>query len=230
MRIMLDAGHGYNTAGKRSPNGMREYEFSRKVALFAKNLLEAYENVTVYFAHSDKMDVPLTNRTNAANNLKVNAYVSIHANAYGETWNDAGGIETYTYTSKPKEATELAQKVQKYLITLTDLRNRGVKTANFHVLRETKMTAILVECGFMTNQKEASLMLTEDFQKKCAEAIVKGIAEQYHLVKKASTPPAQISGLYKVQVGAFQDRANAEELVKKLKANGFEAFITFEQK
>jgi N-acetylmuramoyl-L-alanine amidase len=230
MKIMLDAGHGYNTAGKRSPDGMREYEFSRKVAAFAKNVLETYENVTVYFAHSDKLDVPLINRTNAANNLKVNAYVSIHANAYGETWNDAGGIETYTYTSKPKEATELAQKVQSHLITLTGLRNRGVKTANFHVLRETKMTAILVECGFMTNQKEAGLMRTEDFQKKCAEAIVKGIAEQYHLVKKVSKPPAQISGLYKVQVGAFQDRANAEELVKKLKANGFEGFITFEQK
>ncbi|HJV30812.1 MAG TPA: N-acetylmuramoyl-L-alanine amidase [Bacillales bacterium] len=230
MKIMLDAGHGYNTAGKRSPDGMREYEFSRKVAAFAKNVLETYENVTVYFAHSDKFDVPLTNRTNAANNLKVNTYVSIHANAYGETWNDAGGIETYTYTSKPKEATELAQKVQSNLITLTGLRNRGVKTANFHVLRETKMTAILVECGFMTNKKEASLMHTEDFQKKCAEAIVKGIAEQYHLVKKVSNPPPQISGLYKVQVGAFQDRANAEELVKKLKASGFEGFITFEEK
>jgi N-acetylmuramoyl-L-alanine amidase len=230
MKIMLDAGHGYNTAGKRSPDGMREYEFSRKVAAFAKNALETYENVTVYFAHSDKFDVPLTNRTNAANNLKVNTYVSIHANAYGETWNDAGGIETYTYTSKPKEATELAQKVQNHLITLTGLRNRGVKTANFHVLRETNMTAILVECGFMTNQNEASLMRTEDFQKKCAEAIVTGIAEQYHLVKKEAKPPTQISGLYKVQVGAFQDRTNAEALVKNLKANGFEAFITFEQK
>ncbi|HJV16542.1 MAG TPA: N-acetylmuramoyl-L-alanine amidase [Bacillales bacterium] len=230
MKIMLDAGHGYNTTGKRSPDGMREYEFSRKVAAFAKNVLETYENVTVYFAHSDTLDVPLTNRTNAANNLKVNAYVSIHANAYGETWNDAGGIETYTYTSKPKEATELAQKVQSHLITLTSLRNRGIKTANFHVLRETKMTAILVECGFMTNQKEAGLMRTEDFQKKCAEAIVKGIAEQYHLVEKVSKPPAQISGLYKVQVGVFQDLANAEELTKKLKSSGFDAFITFEQK
>jgi N-acetylmuramoyl-L-alanine amidase len=236
MKIMLDAGHGYNTAGKRSPDGMREYEFNRKVAAFAKEFLETYENVTVYFAHSDDLDVPLKNRTDSANRLHVNAYVSIHANAYGTTWNDAGGMETYIYESKPKEANELAQKIQKYLVISTGLRNRGVKTADFHVLRETNMTAVLAECGFMTNQKEAGLMHTEAFQKKCAEAIGKGIAEQYHLVKKAVKPPVQTpaktspSGLYKVQAGAFKDRKNAEDLVKRLKESGFEAIIVSEQK
>jgi N-acetylmuramoyl-L-alanine amidase len=235
MKIMLDAGHGYNTAGKRTPDGMREYEFNRKVAAFTKEFLETYENVTVYFAHSDDKDVPLKNRTDSANRLQVNAYVSIHANAYGETWNDASGIETYIYQSKPKEANELALKIQKYLVTLTGLRNRGVKTANFHVLRETHMTAVLAECGFMTNQKEAGLMHTEAFQKKCAEAIGKGIAEQYHLAKKVVKPPAQTppktspSGLYKVQVGAFKDRKNAEDLVNRLKASGFEAIIDYEK-
>jgi N-acetylmuramoyl-L-alanine amidase len=98
------------------------------------------------------------------------------------------------------------------------------------------MTAVLAECGFMTNQKEAGLMHTEAFQKKCAEAISKGIAEQYHLVKKAVKPPVQTpsktspSGLYKVQAGAFKDRKNAEDLVKRLKESGFEAIIISEQK
>ncbi|MDP4171102.1 MAG: N-acetylmuramoyl-L-alanine amidase, partial [Bacillota bacterium] len=91
MKIMLDAGHGYNTPGKRSPDGMSEYDFNRAVASHAKALLETYKDVTVYFAHSDTRDVTLQERTDAANHLQVNAYVAIHANASGSgtTWNDA---------------------------------------------------------------------------------------------------------------------------------------------
>ncbi len=145
MKIMLDAGHGYNTSGKRSPDGMREYEFNRAVAAYAKAFLEGYQNVTVYYAHSDQTDVPLQQRTNSANSLNVDIYVSIHANAFGTTWNSAGGIETYVYTTRPPLALSLAQKIQRNLISQTGLRNRGVKTADFHVLRETDMDAVLIE-------------------------------------------------------------------------------------
>ena len=238
MKIMLDAGHGYNTAGKRSIDGMREYEFTRKVAAFASEMLSAYQNVTVYFAHSDTRDVPLQERTNAANRLNVDAYVSIHANAYGTTWNDANGIETYVYSTNHQETYQLAQKIQSNLIALTGLRNRGIKTANFHVLRETKMPAILVECGFMTNRNEAALMRTEAFQRNCAQAIVNGLAAQYNLTATQTSPPTPSitptppsnstppkSGLFKVQAGAFSEKNNADEHVRKLKSDGFEAFV-----
>jgi N-acetylmuramoyl-L-alanine amidase len=227
MKIMIDAGHGYSTAGKRSPDGWREYEFTRASAAYAKEILETYQNVTVYSAHSDERDVPLQERTDAANRLNVDAYVSIHANAYGSTWNDANGIETYVYPTKPKEAYELAQKIQQHLVALTGLRNRGVKTADFHVLRETNMTAVLAECGFYTNLHEASLIRTESYQRKCAQAIVQGIVEQYHLVKKPTPAPVP-KGLYKVQAGAFSEKKNADDLVVRLKAEGYGAFIFFE--
>ncbi|MCM3691712.1 N-acetylmuramoyl-L-alanine amidase [Neobacillus niacini] len=239
MKFMLDAGHGFNTAGKRSFDGMREYEFTRKVAAFARDMLASYQNVTVYFAHSDDRDVPLQERTNAANRLNVDAYVSIHANAFGSTWNDANGIETYVYTTNHQETYQLAQKVQNNMVSLTGLKSRGVKTANFHVLRETKMPAILVECGFMTNRNEAALMRTDDYQRKCAQAIVNALAAQYNLTKiQAPTPqpptptppsnPAQPpvrSGLYKVQAGAFSEKSNADAHVRKLKSDGFAAFV-----
>lgn len=234
MKIMLDAGHGYTTAGKRSPDGMREYEFTRTVANFAKQLLEGFQNVTVYFAHSDERDVPLKERSDKANQLKIDAYVAIHANAYGSGWNSANGIETYIYITKPKMAYALAQKIQKNLVTLTGLRNRGVKTANFHVLRETNMTSVLAECGFMTNRNEASLLRSETFRKTCAEAIVKAIADQYTLKRKATqtdtnTPPSPMkNGLYKVQVGAYKEKKNAEELVTALKKLGYQPFIYYE--
>jgi N-acetylmuramoyl-L-alanine amidase len=239
MKFMLDAGHGYNTAGKRTIDGMREYEFTRKVAAFARDMLASYQNVTVYFAHSDDRDVPLQERTNAANRLNVDAYVSIHANAFGATWNDANGIETYVYTTNHQETYQLAQKVQNNMVSLTGLKSRGVKTANFHVLRETNMPAILVECGFMTNRNEAALMRTDDYQRKCAQAIVDALAAQYNLTRiQTPTPqppspnppsnPAQPpvrSGLFKVQAGAFSEKSNADAHVRKLKSDGFEAFV-----
>lgn len=242
MKIMLDAGHGYNTTGKRSPDGMREYEFNRAVAAYAKDFLDDYQNVTVYFAHSDQTDIPLQQRTNSANNLNVDVYVSIHANAYGTGWNNAGGIETYILATRYQVAYQLAQKIQRQLILQTGLKDRGVKTADFHVLRETNMDAVLIECGFMTNPDEIKLLRSESYRRTCADAIVKALVAQYELVRKPVQPapapsqpsqpvpsPSQPSrGLYKVQAGAFKNRENAEELVNRLKNAGFDQFIDSE--
>jgi len=232
MKIMLDAGHGYSTAGKRSPDGMREYEFTRAVANFAKQFLEDYQNVTIYFSHSDDRDVPLQERTSKANLLKVDAYVSIHANAYTSSWSDANGIETYVYPGSSQQTFELARKIQKNLINATGLRDRGVKTADFHVLRETKGPAVLTECGFYTNKEEVKLLRSEHYRKTCADAIVKAIASQYNLSKKTTTtdnnPPSQKNGVYKVQVGAFHDKKNADELVEALKKLGYDPYVYFE--
>ncbi|WP_034645159.1 N-acetylmuramoyl-L-alanine amidase [Bacillus methanolicus] len=229
MKIMLDAGHGYSTKGKRSPDGLREYEFNRSVANYARDLLQEYENVTVYFAHSDLKDVPLQERTDKANRLKVDCYVAIHANAYGNTWNDAGGIETYVHTSKPLEAAKLAEKIQRNLVISTGLKDRGVKTADFHVLRETNMTAVLVECGFMTNRQEAKLLRSDVYRKTCAEAIVKGIADHYNLKKKPIQPPPAAKGFYKVQAGAFKEKKHAEELAEQLRKDGYNPLVYFEK-
>ena len=233
MKIALDAGHGYNTSGKRTIDGtMREWEFNNAVANEVKAQLEQYENVSILFVHdtTGKTDVPLSTRVKNANNWQANVYVSIHANAYGSTWNDANGIETYTYTTKPKEAVALAGKVQHHLINQTGRRNRGVKSANFQVLRETKMTAILIECGFMTNQEEAELLKSAEYRKKCAVAIVNGLVEQYGLKKKVvvqpKPQPQQPKGqLFRVISGAFANRENAEKHLKALKEKGFDAFI-----
>lgn len=221
MKIMLDAGHGYNTPGKRSPDGMREYEFNRVVASYTKELLEELNDVTVYFSHSDTKDVSLQERTTKANRLNVDCFISIHANAYGTDWNNVRGIETYVYKTKPKEALELAERVQKNLIIMTGATNRGVKGANFHVLRATKMTAILVECGFMTNKEELSLLRSDLYRKTCAAAISKGVQEQYKLTKKTTQQKT-----YKVEVGPFIEKKEAEQLVAKLSKDGYKASIT----
>lgn len=236
MKIMLDAGHGSNTPGKRSPDGMREFEFNSAVANYAKALLlSGYENVTVYFAHdpAGKIDIPLTTRTNRANELKVDVYVSIHANAFGTVgWHGARGVETFVYPTKPKIAMGLANKIQNNLVKASGMPNRGVKTADFHVLRETKMDAVLAECGFMTNKEDMKLLRSDSYRRKAAQAIVDALAEQYRMKKKAVPKPApkpaqkaSSDKLYKVQVGAFADRKNADRLAAELKAKGYATYI-----
>jgi len=226
MKVMLDAGHGYNTSGKRSPDGMREYEFNRAVANYARSLLQGYQNVTVYFAHSDDRDVPLQERTNRANSLNVDVYISIHANAYGSGgWTSPSGIETYVFTSRPPIATQLAQKMQRNLVASTGLPDRGVKTADFHVLRATKMEAVLAECGFMTNQNDIKLLRSEEYRRTVAEAIVKAVADQFNLKRTSSPNPPNPSGLYKVQAGAFNEKKNADDLAARLRKDGYSPYV-----
>ncbi|MFT8319358.1 MAG: N-acetylmuramoyl-L-alanine amidase [Bacillus sp. (in: firmicutes)] len=238
MKIMLDAGHGKNTPGKRTPDGMREWEFNAKTAQYVKDYLGDYQGIETKFAHdtTGKVDIPLTSRTNAANAWKADVYVSIHANAAGSGWSSAHGIETFTYTTKPKEAVALAKKVQNAIVKATGLTNRGVKAADLHVVRETHMTAILIECGFMTNKAEAALLKSDAYRKKVARAVVDGLADQYNLKKKNKPKPApkkdepkkDSKSIHKVQVGAFADEQNAEKLAAELKKKGYPVHIVEE--
>mgnify|MGYP001363701871 CR=1 FL=1 len=192
LKIAIDAGHGINTAGKRTPDGsMREFEFNSVVAEYVREMLTEYDGVETKFVHdpTGARDVPLVERTDAANKWSADVFVSIHANAFGVGWNDVNGIETFAYTTKPAEAVRLATYVQSELITKLHRKSRGVKYANLHVLRETKMTAILVECGFMSNREEAALLKTDAYRRKAAEAIVTGIVRCYSLEKSPEKLP-----------------------------------------
>ncbi|MEH6941852.1 N-acetylmuramoyl-L-alanine amidase [Bacillus sp. JJ722] len=232
MKIVLDAGHGYSTAGKRSPDGLKEYEVNRSIASYARNFLLAYENIKIIFTHSDLQDVALKTRIQKANTLQADCFISIHSNAAGNglEWHSASGIETYIFNSASQKSRTLAEKAQKNLVIATGLNNRGVKTADFYVLRETNMTAILVECGFMTNSTEVKLLKSETYRKACGEAIAKAIAEEYNL-KKSSAPVSNIpaTGSYKVQIGAFKSKKLADSLAKNLKKQGYEPYIIYEK-
>jgi N-acetylmuramoyl-L-alanine amidase len=224
MRFVIDAGHGYSTPGKRSPSGMREYEFNRAAAQALKEALLSYENTEVFFTHSDQEDVPLKRRTDFANQKKADVFISIHANAFGSGWNDARGVETYVHKTRPAAAVRLAGAIQKRLVLRSGLVDRGVKAADFHVLRETEMTAVLVECGFMTNRKEAELLQSALYRTVCGQAIASALADFYGLKKlKGKTEKAS---LYKVQAGAFSKKENADALALLLRKAGFEAFVS----
>jgi N-acetylmuramoyl-L-alanine amidase len=197
MKLVVNAGHGMYTNGKETVDGMKEFEFNSVVALYMRELLLTYKDVEVKFTHdpTGKTDIPLITRTNVANNWGADLWVSIHANAYGTTWNEAHGVETWVYTSASQSSIDLATKVQAGLVNTTGLTNRGVKKGNLHEVRETHMTAILIEHAFMTNRVEAELLKNDEFRRKCATSNVNQIASYFGLVKKdgTSTPSPTVS-------------------------------------
>ncbi|TFE03889.1 N-acetylmuramoyl-L-alanine amidase [Jeotgalibacillus salarius] len=213
--VCIDAGHSYSTPGKRSPDGMNEYAFNKAAALAAKKIL-LRAGVTVLTPHRDDYDVPLSARTNLANDGRADLFISIHANAFGgSVWNGVQGIETYIHNLHSNEENKLAHHVHSHLIKTTKRPDRGIKKADFHVLRETKMPSILVECGFMTNRQEKQLLASDQYRTLCGEAIGRGILEFLGKAKR----------IYFVQTGAFLDRDNAENQLAALKKAGFEAII-----
>jgi N-acetylmuramoyl-L-alanine amidase len=186
-KIGIDDGHGYETSGKRTPDGYRENYFNEKVKKYL--IPELKRNGFSYVDCSPMTtDNSLADRCNRANNVNADIFVSIHANAYGSGWNNADGVETYYYPGSTS-GKKLATLVQTELLKGTKQDNRGVKTANFYVLKNTKMTAILVEAAFMTNKKEAELLKTAKFQKETAQDICRGICKYFSksYVKEATT-------------------------------------------
>lgn len=196
--IAVDNGHGINTPGKRTPkvpNGrvIHEWEFNYPTAKKLGRLL-AHNGFKVLYVSDTKEDTPLNTRTSRANNANADLFISVHYNAFQSVWGSHGGIETLYHPNSAK-GKKLANLAQNQLIKETGLRDRGIKERpGLAVLRNTRMPSILAECGFMDNLEEANLMLDENYQWKCAKAIVKSVCKYYGRTFKdlgtGTTPPA----------------------------------------
>ncbi len=186
IKIAIDDGHGRETAGKRTPafsdgSIMKENEFNEAVAIYLEKTLRRCGFDTLMVA-PETTDTPLQTRVKRANNAKADAYISIHANAAGSGWNDANGVESWIYegVKNGSQSYKLAEFVHNYLINATGRRDRGIKRSkDLYVLNSTKMHAVLVECGFMTNLEEATLLRNDGYRRKCAEGICKGVCSFY---------------------------------------------------
>lgn len=232
VKIAIDAGHGINTAGKRTPDDEREWTFNNTVALASLQELASYENVEIVRLDdpTGKQDIPLADRTALAIKEGVDAVVSIHHNANTGQWGDWGGTETYTHNTDTPEADRLAKEVHERMVKAYGLRDRGLKTANFHMLRvpeNSGITAILTEGGFMDSRTDISALRSDSTLRKAGVAIAEGIASFFNL-KRKSTASNSNDGLIRVQVGAFNKKGNADNFAKKVKKDGFDTFVTKE--
>ena len=204
MLVCIDPGHAQSTAGKRSFDGsLREYEFNRVVALWLKYHLERHGVKTIYSCDvNTTKDISLTERCRTANNAKADLFISIHANAYGATWNSANGWEIFHHKNSTK-GKRLAEAIHKAAVPVTknnvrtlqflDLTDRGIKTADFTVLTKTSMPSVLIEHGFYTNTEECAKLKSIEFRKKCAIADAKGILNYLGIAWKEDTAETEIN-------------------------------------
>lgn len=196
VRIAIDAGHGLNTPGKRTPDGECEWSFNNKVVLAAMTRLNTFKNVHILRLDdpTGNTDVPLRIRTNHANAWDADVLISIHHNAYQGKWGTHGGTETFTYQTASQHSLDIAKIVHPLIVKAMGLRDRGTKTMNLHMLRESKMPAILIEGGFMDSTNDI-LAIRNDFRlKKQGEAVAEGLAAYFNL--KIGTPTVN-SKVYK---------------------------------
>lgn len=185
FKVAVDAGHGSNTAGKRTPDGYREHWINVCTASFCEQALIRCGIDVLRVAWDDNNakddeDVALSTRQKLIKANKCNVSVSFHANAYGNDWNNAQGVETLISDKAPGDSRTLANIVQSYLVQGTPQKNRGVKTQSLAMCNCTSLgvkAAILCEIGFMTNKAEADLMKTDRFCKEQAEEAAHGICD-----------------------------------------------------
>lgn len=188
-KVVIDAGHGIHTAGKRTPDNEREWSFNNKVAVACIKELKNYPDIQVLRTDdpTGKTDVSLRSRTNKANAWGANAFVSIHHNANTARWGTWTGTETFTYVGSNPKSERLARAVHPKVLKAYGLRDRGIKKKNLHVLRETKMEAILVEGGFMDSTIDIKKLRSDAVLTNAGKAIAQGIAEYFGAKRKAHT-------------------------------------------
>ena len=218
IKICLDPGHGgadYGAVYK----GRKEKDDVLKVSLALAKELRRHKVIVDETRKSDTT-VSLGARSNFEKKGSYDYFISFHRNAYQPEVGQ--GAETYTYTKQSTKARNLADKIQKGLVE-TGFKDRGVKKANFHVLRETKAPAILIEIGFIDNTKDNILFDTKFDE--IIEVMTKAILEQAGIQYETSNPIENRKTLYRVMAGSYANKDNAQKQVDKLKRAGFEAVI-----
>lgn len=174
----LDPGHGGSDPGAvNSKLGYQEKVAALAIAQELQNLLLS-AGARVFLSRADNDTRPsLAKRAEQANFLSATAFISIHLNSAENK--DASGAEVLVYKHNT-QAHELAEAILTNLIAKTGFKNRGIKERpELTVLKKTKMPAVLVEVGFISNEKEARKLFDKEVQFSIASAIAAGIVEEY---------------------------------------------------
>lgn len=229
-KIVLDAGHGGNDPGAVG-NGLKEKDLTLNIVKgIQKYLNDNYEGHEIKLTRSNDRYLTLSQRAKIANDWKADLFVSVHINSGGGT-----GYEDFIHNNltDSSNTAKLRNVFHNEVVKNQSFwKNRGKKKANFAVLRETKMSAILSENGFIDTKADSDKLKSDSHLNKIVIGHGEGIAKALQLKKKATKKPVanKPTGkkLYRVQVGAFSKRSNAENLQKKLQKDGYDTIIKYD--
>lgn len=227
-KVFISVGHGGSDPGT-SGHGLKEKDVNLAISLECYNVLVRHGVEVLMSRMKDEDDKTKVKECNAFAG-KDDLAVDIHNNA-----GKGDGVEIFHYSGGGLSKTA-AQNVINEIIAIGQ-NSRGLKTKKnalgreyYAFIRNTAAAAIIVECAFLDNAKDVQIIDTPEEQKAMGVAIAKGILKTLgitYVEDKPVAPTAEdTSGkLYRVQVGAYKVRANAEAMQKKLKELGINAII-----
>lgn len=222
VKLYLDVGHGGSDPGAVG-NGLREKDLTLTISKKIADILKDY-NCSVKLSRTGDQTLSLKQRTDDANKWGADLLLSIHINAGGGT-----GFESFIYNGNVNSDTVKYRDTihNEIMKELKGIKDRGKKKANFHMLRESRMVALLTENMFIDTKKDADQLKKQSFINQIAQGHVNGIVKIYNLKKNKSEGKPSNKGetFYRVVAGSFKDRKNADDQVKKLKKLGIDVFI-----
>lgn len=184
MKIMIDPGHGGTDPGACG-NGIKEKDINLTLATGLHNYLTNNYDCIVTLTRDTDISLSLKERTDMANKANVDFFISLHSN--GASSKEANGYEEFVYPGVKQKTKDIRDRFHPVVSAVWKRYgriDRGKKEENFHVLRETKMSAILVENGFISNAEDVQLLKDSYFRQELVAAMAKGIADALELVEK----------------------------------------------
>lgn len=210
--ICIDCGHGGSDSGAVGVNGLKEKDYNLLIGKRVVNYLKNYDVKVVTTRESDDF-ISLEKRVNMSNKNNCDLFISIHCNAH--TNESANGFETYSYTGN----SDLQKLIHKNILNrISSLKDRGIKKASYYVLKYTKASAVLIECGFITNKSDYKILLNN------IDNIALAISQS--IVVFLGLKQMDNRELYRVVVGSYSVKENAQNMVKQLEKDGYKPFIT----
>lgn len=225
FKIAYGAGHRLVTAGKRFPAALdpaqtREWTVNDRVARYFAEAAAEYEGVELLRVDDPAGVAPISveERNRAANQWGADFCLSIHHNSAGKVFN-GGGVVAYVGPGVDSRTRQYQRALYDAVIAATGLKgNRAapLATANLAMCNGTVAPAVLMELGFMDSTADAPIILTDAFSRSAGYALMEGIAAVAGLEKKKGQDT-----LYRVQVGAYRNKANAEAMKAELESKGY---------
>ena len=208
LKIFIDAGHGGEDSGAVGINGRLEKDDNLKFALALGDSLKSY-GFEVFQSRSTDKFLSLTERTNMANNMHADLFLSIQRNAFNDP--KSNGIEVFIYPTVGESTKDWANKIYNSLINVYAQSQRGVKTGNLAVLRQTNMSAVLLELGFITNDLDNQMfdLHFDDY----VNAITNCICDRFNIDRTDGIS-------YQIVIGNFSKESEANKVLDAIKTIG----------
>jgi stage II sporulation protein D len=173
--FVLDPGHGGDDGDNTGPGGLKEKDVNLDIALRLEKMLEE-AGAKVFLTRRKDTGVLLSDRTDMANKTRPHFFISIHQNGFFNPV--VSGTEIYYYNGDA-EGERMGRCIMERLVEEAGALDKGVKTANFFVLREAKVSSLQLELFYITNPREEKRLEDSGFRERVARAVSNGIMSYY---------------------------------------------------